>query len=81
MSYSNAFIADATYSSMYTPSDKSESWVDIAGTTMRIADFRTPLKSSDTGTKGELCVDSDYIYYCVATDTWVRAALNTSTDA
>jgi hypothetical protein len=36
-----------------------------------------PASATDTGTTGEIRVTSDYIYVCVATNTWVRAALTT----
>jgi len=38
----------------------------------------SPLKtkaSGDTGTAGQICWDADYIYVCVATNTWKRASL------
>jgi len=38
---------------------------------------RTPSSASDTGIKGEVCYDADYLYLCVATDTWKRVALET----
>jgi len=36
-----------------------------------------PLSATDTGTVGEIRVTATYIYTCVATDTWVRAAVAT----
>lgn len=36
-----------------------------------------PLSATDTGTTGEIRVVADYIYVCIATDTWVRTALTT----
>lgn len=36
-----------------------------------------PASASATGTAGEIRWDSGYIYVCIATDTWVRAALST----
>lgn len=36
---------------------------------------KTPASASDTGTTGEIAWDSNYIYACVATNTWKRAAL------
>lgn len=36
-----------------------------------------PSSASDTGTTGEIRITSTYIYVCVATNTWVRAALAT----
>jgi parallel beta-helix repeat protein len=34
-----------------------------------------PASSTDTGTLGEVRITANYIYVCVATNTWVRAAL------
>jgi hypothetical protein len=36
-----------------------------------------PASSSDTGTTGDIKFDGDYIYICVATNTWKRAMLTT----
>ena len=36
-----------------------------------------PANSSSTGSVGDIAFDSNYIYYCVATNTWKRAALST----
>ena len=36
-----------------------------------------PTSATDTGTVGEIRVTATYIYTCVATDTWVRAAVAT----
>ena len=38
---------------------------------------KTPSSASDTGTTGEIAWDADYIYVCIATDTWVRSPLAT----
>lgn len=43
----------------------------------RIASTAAPSSASDTGSPGEIRYDSDYIYICVATDTWKRAAIAT----
>lgn len=37
----------------------------------------TPTSASATGTTGQIVYDGSYIYVCVATDTWVRAAITT----
>jgi hypothetical protein len=34
-----------------------------------------PLTASSTGKKGQLAVDSDYLYVCVATDLWKKIPL------
>ena len=43
----------------------------------RVSDTAAPASASDTGTAGEVRYDSSFIYVCVATNTWVRAALST----
>jgi hypothetical protein len=43
----------------------------------RFSSFEIPLASTDPGTAGELRVSSNFIYLCVATNTWKRAALTT----
>jgi len=42
-----------------------------------IASTKTPSSASDTGTTGTITWDSDYIYICVATNTWKRVAIAT----
>lgn len=37
-----------------------------------------PAAPGSTGTTGEIAYDDDYLYVCIATDTWVRAALATN---
>lgn len=37
----------------------------------------TPATSSSTGRKGDRAFDTDYLYVCVATDTWKRTPLTT----
>jgi hypothetical protein len=35
-----------------------------------------PATATSTGTRGQLAYNTTHIYLCVATNTWVRAALN-----
>jgi hypothetical protein len=51
--------------------------LDIDGDTMRLRTARTPASAGATGAVGEICWDADYIYICVATNTWKRAAIAT----
>lgn len=37
----------------------------------------TPASATDTGTAGQMLWDADYLYVCVATDTWKRVGLST----
>ena len=49
----------------------------ITGNTVNVPVTRTPASASDSGTTGDICWDSSYIYVCVATDTWKRTAIST----
>ncbi len=49
--------------------------LDINGNRLRIRDSKTPSSATATGNKGEICYDSNYMYVCVATNTWKRTAL------
>lgn len=49
----------------------------IAGNTLNVPTTRTPASASATGTAGDICWDSSYIYVCVAANTWKRTAIST----
>lgn len=51
--------------------------VDVNSDTIRIRTAKTPASASDTCNQGEIVWDSDYIYVCIATNTWKRTALST----
>jgi hypothetical protein len=51
--------------------------LDINDDTIRLHTSRTPASATATGSKGEICWDSDYIYVCTATNTWKRTAIST----
>lgn len=40
-----------------------------------------PGAPSSSGSEGDLALDSDYAYFCIADDTWKRVALSTWTPA
>jgi hypothetical protein len=44
---------------------------------LRLTTTQTPSSASDTGTTGQIEYDSNYIYVCVATNTWKRVAIST----
>lgn len=54
-----------------------------AAGTMTVLQYRLsalntpPASATDTGTTGEIRITSTHIYVCIATNTWVRAALTT----
>jgi hypothetical protein len=46
-------------------------------TSSGIASKTVPANASATGTAGQIRYDSSYVYVCVSTNTWKRAALTT----
>lgn len=52
-------------------------FVRVEGNNFQIQTAKTPSSSSDTGTPGQIAWDSNYIYVCIATNTWKRSDLNT----
>ena len=51
---------------------------EVVATKFRVADMNTaPASATATGTKGDIRYTSDYIYVCIATNTWKRSALTT----
>jgi hypothetical protein len=57
--------------------DTSEGEIIMQGDTMRLATSRTPASATASGNAGDICWDANYVYVCVATNTWKRAALST----
>ena len=51
--------------------------LDINGDTIRLRTSQTPLTAGGTGKAGMIAWDGDYIYVCVATDTWKRSSIAT----
>lgn len=51
--------------------------LDINDDTLRLRTSKTPSSATATGNAGDICWDSNYVYVCVDTDTWKRAALST----
>ena len=49
--------------------------LDIDGTSIRLRQSLTPSSASDVGAAGQIAWDANYIYVCVATDTWKRVAI------
>lgn len=45
--------------------------------TIHLSTPKTPTSSTAIGTTGDICWDSNYIYVCVATDTWKRTEIAT----
>jgi hypothetical protein len=47
----------------------------VTGKIIRIETSKTPASATATGNTGEICWDANYVYVCVAPNTWKRAAL------
>lgn len=66
-----------TDSTSTEPSSSSYDWQFAnKGDTLRVMTDRTPSGPSATGLKGEICWDENYIYVCVDTNSWKRAAIS-----
>lgn len=48
--------------------------IDINSDTIRVRQSKTPASASDTGNAGDICWDANYIYICIASNTWRRIA-------
>lgn len=46
----------------------------IGSDTLRITTEKTPASATATGTKGDMCWDANYLYICIAANTWRRIA-------
>lgn len=77
MTTSSYFIGDPNFGYVEPTDSNLNGWLAVMGTTLIVTMQRTIANSNDTGLAGEICHDSDYIYVCVATDTWKRVAIST----
>lgn len=59
------------------PNSASNNIVLNTDGTIRLPVTKTPASASATGTAGDWAYDSNYIYVCVATNTWKRVAIAT----
>jgi hypothetical protein len=50
---------------------------DLVLRNLRMSTPTVPATSSDTGSEGQISWDSNYLYVCIATNTWKRVALAT----
>ena len=60
-----------------TPTISDGIGLHIAGKILRLDTSKTPATAADTGNVGEICWDADYIYVCVAANTWKCVAIAT----
>lgn len=50
---------------------------DLVVDSLIITNSDPPANPSSTGTQGQVAWDSNYVYVCIATDTWVRTEIST----
>jgi len=48
----------------------------ISSNVIRLDTSKTPSSATDIGNQGDICWDSNYLYICIATNTWKRVALS-----
>jgi hypothetical protein len=84
VNYSGSQTKDLVIGRYNGPSNAYTQWQKYDKTTGRstlnaltISTPSVPANASSTGTAGQIEWDSGYIYVCVATNTWKRAALST----
>lgn len=58
-----------------TAMGSSTAKLDVNSDTIRLRTPKTPASASAAGNAGDICWDSNYLYVCVATNTWKRTAL------
>jgi hypothetical protein len=51
--------------------------LDISGSAIRLRNSSTPASAGAPGLAGEIRWDADYVYICIANDTWKRVAIST----
>jgi len=55
--------------------DSGGALLQVNGDRIRVATAKTPASATAAGTAGEICWDANYIYVCVATNSWKRTAI------
>ena len=73
----NGCAIDGTNIGATTPGAGTFSTLQANADHIIITTSQTPASASAAGTQGEIAWDSDYIYVCIATNTWKRVALST----
>ena len=73
----NGGAIDGTNIGATTPGAGTFSALQANADHIIVTTSQTPASASAAGTQGEIAWDSDYIYVCIATNTWKRVALST----
>jgi len=75
-------VSDLFYDSSTTPNIRNSTWKISAedgtiGAVAQIQSIAVPAANNDPGTPGQIRFDGTHIYFCVDTDSWIRALLDT----
>jgi hypothetical protein len=60
-----------------TPNTSISGTLTVDSDYINITTSKTPASAGDTGATGDVAWDSDYLYVCVATNTWKRTPITT----
>jgi hypothetical protein len=74
---SNTTLLNQTTTTQTKIDGTTTSTLIVSGQNVRLVTQRTITNATDTGVKGDICHDSNYIYVCVATNTWKRVLIST----
>jgi hypothetical protein len=73
--FSSAAFSNATINTG-SITNVSISNATLSNASITLANVAAPATAANSGTIGTVVFDSDYVYVCVATNTWKRANLN-----
>lgn len=73
----DTLFVDATNNLVGVATNAPTQKLDVNDDSLRVRTSKTPTSATDTGNQGQIAWDADYIYVCVATDTWKRVAIAT----
>ena len=71
------YIAAGNPGKVGIATDSPTATLDVNSNIIRLRTAKTPASAGGAGNAGDICWDADYIYVCVATNTWKRAAIAT----
>ena len=71
-----SYLADKVGIGVTIPVISGTGKLHMAANTFRLDTARTITNATDAGNAGEICWDTNYIYVCIATNSWKRATLS-----
>ncbi|MBS7620698.1 hypothetical protein KEJ32_01010 [Candidatus Bathyarchaeota archaeon] len=75
ITFSSSAITFSLPQDVHTGASPTFNNLTLSGNTLRIATKRTINSSTAPGNPGEICWDDNYIYICIAPNTWRRVPL------